>query len=128
MHRCFEVTDLALTTVNDRDRKTKTFSKIQKLQFDYTVQKNITTTTGNKTVYIRIVRPDGEVMVKSESQTFTFENQKIGYSLRHDIEYTGEAMHDTQYWNVEEILQKGTYNADFFIDGNLVGSFPFVLK
>jgi len=32
------------------------------------------------------------------------------------------------YWSVDEILQKGIYNADFFIEGNLVGSFPFELK
>jgi hypothetical protein len=32
------------------------------------------------------------------------------------------------YWNVEEVLQIGTYNADFFIDGNLVGSFPFRIE
>jgi hypothetical protein len=29
---------------------------------------------------------------------------------------------------VGEILYKGLYNADFFIDGALVASFPFELK
>jgi hypothetical protein len=32
------------------------------------------------------------------------------------------------YWPVEEILQKGIYNAEFFIDGNLIGDYPFQLK
>ncbi len=123
-----EVTNFMLTPLNNRDRKTNVFNKIQKLQFDYTILKNITTEAGNKMVYIRIVRPDGEVMTKSDRHTFKYENQQIAYSIRHQIEYAGEEINDTQYWLVEEILQKGTYNADFFIDGNLVGSFPFVLK
>ncbi len=123
-----EVANFACTPLNNRDRKTTSFNKIQKLQFDYTILKNITVEPGNKTVYIRIVRPDGEVMTKSERHTFAYENQHIAYSLKQDIEYAGEEIKDTQYWPVEEVLQVGTYNADFFIDGNLVGSFPFQLK
>ncbi len=123
-----EVANFRLTPLNDRDRKTSNFNKIQKLQLEYTVLKNITADPGNKTVYIRLVRPDGEVMTKSDGNTFAYENQHITYSLKQQIEYAGEELSDTQYWIVEELLQKGTYNADFFIDGNLVGSFPFLLK
>ncbi len=123
-----EVTNFRFTALNNRDRKTTDFNKIQKLQFDYTILKNITVAPGNKTVYIRIVRPDGEVMTKSERNTFAYENQQIAYSIRQHIEYAGEELSDTQYWPVEEILQKGTYNADFFIDGNLVGTFSFRLN
>jgi hypothetical protein len=32
------------------------------------------------------------------------------------------------YWKVEEVLPKGTYRADFFIDGNRVGVFNFEIK
>ncbi len=123
-----EISGFTCTPLNDRDRKTHNFDKIQKLQFDYTILKNITVAPGNKTVYIRIVRPDGEVMTKSDRNTFAYENQQIAYSIKQEIEYAGEELTDTQYWPVEEMLQKGMYNADFFIDGNLVGSFPFQLK
>ncbi len=123
-----EVSNFKLTTLNNRDRETTTFNRIQKLQFDYTLQKNITTDPGMKVIYLRIVRPDGEVMIKSEKNRFAYENQQIAYSLKQTVEYAGEEIKDTQYWLVEEILQKGAYNADFFIDGNLVGSFPFTLK
>ncbi len=123
-----EVSNFKLTTLNNRDRETTTFNRIQKLQFDYTLQKNITTDPGMKVIYLRIVRPDGEVMIKSEKNRVAYENQQIAYSLKQTVEYAGEEIKDTQYWLVEEILQKGAYNADFFIDGNLVGSFPFSLK
>ncbi len=123
-----EVTDLAVTPLNNRDRKTRRISKIAKLQFSYTILKNITTEPGMKTIYLRLRRPDGEIMTKSADNTFHFENADIEYSVKKEFEYTGEQLTDVLYWNVEEILQVGVYNADFFIDDNLVGSFPFKLE
>lgn len=123
-----EVARFSMTQLDSRDKATKRYSKIQKLRFDFAVLKNITTEAGNKTVYLRIVRPDGEVMLKQNSGTFRYENRNIDYSLKKEFEYAGEEISLTLYWTVEEILQIGTYNADFFIDGNLVGSFPFRIE
>ena len=123
-----EMTDFKLITLNRNDRKTTIFSKIQKLEFQYTIAKNITCEPGLKNVYLRIVRPDGEVMTKSEDNRFEFENGRIEYSVRQEIEYTGEEISAVMYWPVEEILYAGIYNADFFVDGNQIGSFPFTLK
>ena len=123
-----EVADFTCTPLNKRDRKTTTFKQIQKLQFDFSILKNITANPGVKTVYLRIVAPDGEVLVKNDAHMFDFENGRIPYSLKKDFEYSGEQVSEVLYWPVEEILQKGYYNADFFIDGNLVGSFPFRLE
>jgi type II secretory pathway pseudopilin PulG len=123
-----EISDFAVTFLNKRDRKTTIYAQILKLQFDYTIARNITNTPGMKTVYLRLTRPDGEVMQKSISDVFTFENSEIAYSVSKEFEYEGEAIAGTMYWTVEEILQKGIYNADFFIDGQLIGSFPFTLK
>ena len=123
-----EISDFTTTFLNKRDRKTTIYAQIMKLQFDYTIARNITNTPGMKTVYLRLTRPDGEVMQKSISDVFTFENSEIAYSVSKEFEYEGEALSDTMYWTVEEILQKGIYNADFFIDGQLIGSFPFELK
>ena len=41
------------------------------------------------------------------------------------FEYSGQELNDVIYWKIGEILPKGTYKADFFIDGNRVGSFSF---
>lgn len=123
-----EVADFTCTPLNKRDRKTTNFKQIQKLQFDFSILKNITANPGVKTVYLRIVAPDGEVLVKNDAHMFDFENGRIPYSLKKDFEYSGEQVSEVLYWPVEEILQKGYYNADFFIDGNLVGSFPFRLE
>ena len=123
-----EISHFQMTPLNKRDRKTTIYSQIQKLQFDYTVARNITNQPGMKTLYMRITRPDGEVMQKSVNDVFKFENSEIAYSVSKDFEYAGEEISGSLYWLVEEILQIGWYNADFFVDGELIGSFPFQIK
>ena len=123
-----EISHFQMTPLNKRDRKTTIYSQIQKLQFDYTVGRNITNEPGMKTLYMRITRPDGEVMQKSVNDVFKFENSEIAYSVSKDFEYAGEEISGALYWQVEEILQVGWYNADFFVDGELIGSFPFQIK
>ena len=123
-----EISSFAVTTLDRRDKKTKSFDKILKLQFDYTIGKNVTAEPGMKTVYLRLTRPDGDVMQKDASHLFAFENKKIAYSISKSFEYAGEPVSGTMYWPVEEILQQGVYNADFFVDGHHIGSYPFTLK
>lgn len=123
-----EISAFNVTTLNDRNRKTSIFSRITNLQFDYTIAKNITAEPGKKILYIRITRPDGELLTKNAGNVFPFENRKIAYSAKKDYEYGGEALQDVIYWQVEEILLVGTYRVDFFTDGYLIGSYTFVLK
>ena len=123
-----EITHFQMIPLNKRDRKTTVYNQIQKLQFDYTIGRNITNKPGMKILYMRITRPDGEVMQKSINDVFRFENSEIAYSVKKDFEYAGEEISGSLYWQVEEILQTGIYNADFFVDGELIGSFPFQIN
>lgn len=123
-----EVSGFSFTPLNSRNKKTTWFTQTANLQFNFTVNKNITAQPGSKTIYLRLTRPDGEALVKNTSNVFRFENKNINYSIKKDFDYTGEAHPDVMYWKVEEVLQPGTYRAEFFCDGNLVGSFNFVVK
>ncbi len=123
-----EISHFQMSLLNKRDRKTTIYNQIQKLQFDYTIGRNITNKPGMKTVYLRITRPDGEIMQKSINDVFRFENKEVAYSVSKDFEYAGEEISGAMYWTVEEILQIGWYNADFFVDGELIGSFPFQIN
>jgi hypothetical protein len=52
-------------------------------------------------------------------------NQYLSISASSNFEFTGDAKTDVIFWKVGEILPKGIYRAEFFIDGNRVGSFSF---
>jgi hypothetical protein len=123
-----DLVNFSVRKLNNRGKKTTFFSQLASLEFNYMITKNITSTTGLKTIFLRITRPDGEVLTKSPNNVFPFEDREIAYSSKKEFEYTGEIMEDVIFWKVDEIVQAGTYTADFFVDGNLTGSFNFELK
>lgn len=120
-----EVTNFSMTPLNSKGKKTGWFTQTANLQFSYTISKNVTAQPGDKTIFLRITRPDGDVLTKSPNNVFTFENKEIAYSATKNFEFTGDAKNDVIFWKIGEILPKGMYRAEFFIDGNRVGSFSF---
>lgn len=125
-----EITSCVLTTLNKNDHKTRMAANIRKLQFDFVIAKNITCTPGLKYLYARVVDPQGHLIGESEERVFPFENEEIPYTMRQEIEYSGEAYEGTCYCTLteEENVQKGFYTVDFFCEENLIGSFPFQIK
>jgi len=123
-----EITNFSMTPLNSKGKKTGRFAQTTNLQFKYTIAKNITAQAGEKVIYLRITRPDDDVLTKSPNNVFPFENKNIAYSASKNIEYTGEAKSDVIFWKVGEILPKGNYRAEFFADGNRIGSFTFAFE
>jgi predicted transcriptional regulator len=123
-----EITNFSMTPLNSKGKKTGRFAQTTNLQFNYTIAKNITAQAGEKVIYLRITRPDDDVLTKSPNNVFPFENKNIAYSASKNIEYTGDAKSDVIFWKVGEILPKGTYRAEFFADGNRIGSFTFAFE
>lgn len=122
-----DATHITVTPTNKRGKKTDRIKRITRLDISFTVVKNITAETGQRTLYVRITKPNQEVLTKSAANTFPYENRNIAYSIKKYIEYTGEEQNVTVYWNVEEFLQAGSYRVDIFADGNLIGSQTFDL-
>lgn len=123
--------DAAAITVTPHNKRGKEEHKVKNVtQFvvNFTIVKNITVQTGEKTVYLRITKPDGEPLVKDAGNTFKYENVNLEYSAKKYIEYTGEQQEVTMYWDVEEYLSAGTYNAYLFVDGVMIGEQSVILN
>lgn len=123
-----DVTNIRIEAQNKRGRETDKVKNVVKFKIDFSIVKNITAETGEKTLYLRITKPDNGVLIKSEANTFKYENRNLTYSIKKYIEYTGEEQAVTVYWNVEEYLYAGNYRVDIFADGILIGSQSFSLK
>lgn len=113
---------------NKRGRETQKVKDVTKLAIGFTITKNISARTGERILYVRITKPDNDVLIKKASDTFPYENRTLNYSIKKYIEYNGEEQDVTVYWNVEEFLYAGTYRIDLFADGVLIGSSSFSLK
>jgi len=112
---------------NKRGKEEKKVKNVTQLVIDFTLAKNITAKTGEKTVYARIMKPDGDILTKDPSVTFPYENTHLTYSISKYIEYTGEQQPVTLYWDVEEFLYEGEYTVFVFVDGVMIGEQSFVL-
>lgn len=122
-----DATAIQVTPLNKRSKKTKRIKNIVKLKIDFTISKNITAETGERTLYVRILKPDNDVLSKSASDVFPYENRELRYSIKKYIEYNGEEQPVTVYWDVEEYLYAGNYRIDIFVDGNIIGTGDFTL-
>lgn len=122
-----DVTNIVVTPMNKRGKKAKKVKDVKKIAITFTIVKNITAKTGNKTLYLRIAKPDNDILTKGNT-TFSYEDRNISYSIKKYIEYTGEEQSVTVYWDVEEFLPAGTYNVYIFADGNMIGQNSFQMR
>ena len=123
-----DATNIRIEPRNKRGKATNSVKNVVKFAIDFTIVKNITAPTGERTIYVRIAKPDGTVLTKSASHTFSYENTKLEYSIKKIIEYTGEEQSVTVYWDVEEFLNSGEYTVYLFSDGVMIGERSFVLE
>ena len=121
-----EIGTFGVTWLNDRGKKTSQYKKIAKLQLNFNVLKNVAADPGNKTLYIRLVRPDSEVL--GQAGTFLYDGVEVPYSLMQDFEYSGEQQDFILYYSVNELLPQGNYRAEFFAEGNMIGEFGFKIE
>lgn len=123
-----DVTNIRVEAKNKRGKVAKKVKDVVKLAISFSVVKNITAPTGERTIYVQIRKPDNDILTKSASNTFPYENRTIPFSIKKYIEYTGEEQAVTVYWDVEEFLYAGTYRIDIFADGTLIGNQSFKLE
>ena len=123
-----DATNIWIEPKNKRDKKVKKVKDIVKFAIGFTIVKNITAETGDRTLYVNIYKPNNEVLTKNAANTFEYENRSLPYSIKKYIEYNGEEQSITVFWNVEEYLSAGTYRVDIFADGTMIGSQRFELE
>lgn len=123
-----DATAIRMKAVNNKGKEQKRLSRSSQFVVTFTITKNITAEPGERTVYVRIMSPDGSVLSKNAANVFPYENRNIQYSIKRSVEYGGEEIPVTLYWDIEEFLKAGTYKADIFADGSLIGSYSFSME
>ena len=118
-----DATGITMVGQNKRGKKARKIKDVKKFVVSFVISRNITAPAGNRSIYVRITKPNNEVL--TNGGTFAYENRNLEYSAKRDIEYTGEATKVTVYWDVNEFLSKGTYRVAIFADGHNIGNASF---
>ena len=121
-----DATNISLQLLNKRGKDAKKLKDCTQMKTSFVITKNVTASNGNRTVYVRIQNPGGNVL--GGGGTFAYENRQLECSAKKTIEYTGEETPVTVYWNVSQMLEAGDYRVSVFADGNMIGSKSFAFK
>ena len=128
MASILEATDITLVTLNDRGKKTHSFRKIDKLQIDFKILRNITTERGRKTIYVRITDKDEKLLASPGENYFFFEGINLEYSAKKDFDFSGETQNITIYYTLQNEFTENIYTISIFAEGNLIGEKSFIME
>jgi HD superfamily phosphohydrolase len=121
-----DATNIRLTPLKKKGKTAKAIKDAKTLDVSFVITKNVTASNGTRSVYVRITTPEGEVL--DGGGTFQYANKQLAWSMKKDIEYSGEETPLTLYWTVNEYLGGGTYNVSIFCDGQAIGSKSFTFE
>ena len=120
-----DATGINMSLLNKRQKTAKKIKDCKTIQVGFNIARNVTAQTGNRTLYVRIQTPAGQVLTAG---TFPYENRQLEYSMKKVVEYTGEEVNVQTYWQVSEFLEAGQYRVSIFADGNMIGTRTFTFE
>lgn len=121
------VTGVSLTALNKKGKEEKKVKKAKQLMVSFTIPQNNSTPVGEKTIFLRLISPSGQLL--GGAGTFPFEGASVECSAKKTIEYAGEEIAGIHiYWDVNTALSAGTYTVELFTDGYRLVSRSFTLN
>lgn len=121
------VTGVSLTALNSKGKNEKKIAKAKQLMVTFTIPQNNSTPVGEKTIYMRLISPSGNLL--GNGGTFKFEGGSVPYSARKIVEYAGEEISGiTIYWDVNTAIEAGEYTVELFADNYRLASRRFTMK
>ena len=115
--------------INNTTEESNRAKGIVQFKSTFTVSENPIANSGNKTVYMQIVNPDGKTLQQKSSNVIQTETGSVPFSDSKDINYNNQRVDVTIYYDLKgESAVKGNYKVKIYCDGNLIGSDSFTLK
>ena len=122
------VTGVSLRGLKKNGKDEKNVTKAKQLVVTFTIPQNNSTPVGEKTIYLRIVSPEGNLL-EGGGGSFPFEGGNVQATARKTIEYSGEEVSGIHiYWDVNTALTPGDYTVELFADNYRLCSRHFTLK
>ncbi len=128
-----EATGIRLRSGGEKEVPTDKVQKVDQVRVCFTIGENAVATPGKKDIYIRIARPDQEILVKGKTDEYSFDYQgeKLQYSMMQTIEYDNRSADLCIYWKKEysaQELKPGLYHVDIFCENSIIGHTTFTLR
>lgn len=106
-----------------KERELNRARRVEKLRICFTLSENPITKSGAKTLYVRLIGPDGKVMTKGRGDEFEFEGSMMTYSMSKDFIYENEQMDLCMYYPAPtDDFQEGKQTVEIYVEKALIGT------
>jgi uncharacterized protein (DUF3084 family) len=119
---------IALVMLNKRDKKTDRIRTAIKVRIDFVLRANNVATTGEKRIFLRIIRPDQVVLGSPELEMFDLNEEQLPASASRVINYENEDLPVSIFWTNDGEIVPGEHTVELYSEGKLIGTASFVLK
>lgn len=120
------LTGISLHAYNKKDKAEKNVTKARKLGVSFTITANNAARPGMKDFFIVIKTPEGQNLGGAGS--FSAEGTTLHATARRQVEYGGEEVSTSVYYDVNTSLTPGDYTVRIFCDGTCLATRHFALK
>lgn len=123
---CFNITAKAVLFKRGgkKEAETNKARKAEKIKIGFSLGENKIAKPGEKTVYIRIMTPDGKEMAKNydEGYKFTFNQSSGYYAGKETLNYANVEISGVTYCEGQGEMVPGNYMIEISCDGTVIGS------
>jgi cell division protein FtsB len=128
-----EAVGLRMRSGGEKEVATDKVQRVDQVRVCFTISENAIATAGKKDIYIRIARPDQEILVKGRSDEYAFDYQgeRLQYTMMESVEYETRALDVCVYWKKEyssQEMKAGLYHVDIFCENAIIGHTTFTLR
>lgn len=108
---------------------TERASKAEMVKCCFTLGENSITKSGDKTIYMRVISPDGKVLPASVGNNrFKFNGVEGEFSARREVNYQNKPVDVCIFWTGTEEMRTGQYVVEIYENGAQVSKATFNLK
>jgi hypothetical protein len=100
---------------------------------EFTLSENRIVSAGPRTIYVRIARPDGVVILAGTGDEYSFEldGARLQFTIKQDIVYDNTAQNIRMSWTKRDArapAMVGVYTVTVYADNQEIGQTFFELK
>ncbi|PKR81907.1 hypothetical protein CW751_00800 [Brumimicrobium salinarum] len=125
----FKSEGLRYATFGGNTKSVNRAGRTEILSSTFTIGENKIARPGNKTIYMQITDPNGQVIYRRPNDVTQVAGSEILYTGKREINYQGQLLDMTIVYNLEgNEIPSGNYIVKIFADGALIGKDTFTLK
>jgi hypothetical protein len=129
LHTTSIVANALFMRSNGKQVETDRAKKAEMVKCCFTLGENKVTSAGDKTLYMRVISPDGKVLRATEADNrFKFNGVEGEFSARREINYQNQSVDACIFWTGTDELRTGQYIVEVYEAGALVSKTNFDLK